>query len=83
MNKKSINARLQYLFNSISLDCNQKKIIIDVINEIVDSIEKNNNNKENIQFDKIDLLNQDDDIIVVIDKINTIINNINKLFINK
>ena len=83
MNKKSINARLQHLFNSISLNCNQKKIIIDVINEIVDSIEKNNNNKENIQFDKIDLLNQDDDIIVVIDKINTIINNINKLSINK
>lgn len=83
MNKKSINARIQHLFNSISLNSAQKKVIIDVINEIIDSIEKDNNSKTNVQFDKIELLNQDDDITVVINKVNAIINNINKLSIDK
>ncbi len=66
MNTIEINAKLQLIFNSVSLSSYQKKLITDVVTDIISNIStdkcditKNNNNKINKELFEIESLDED------------------------
>ncbi len=88
MTNIELKAKIQYIFNSISLDKEHKNTIIDIINDIVNVItdktfDISKMNIVNTDIKTIEPLNEDDDISVVIDKVNSIIYTLNKIIDNK
>lgn len=78
MTNIELKAKIQYIFNSISLDKEHKNTIIDIINDIINVItdkisDTSKMNIVNTDIKTIEPLNEDDDISVVIDKVNSII----------
>ena len=88
MTNIELKAKIQYIFNSISLDKEHKNTIIDIINDVINTItdktsDTSKMNIVNTDIKTIDPLNEDDDISVVIDKVNSIIYTLNKIIDNK
>lgn len=88
MTNIELKAKIQYIFNSISLDKEHKNTIIDIINDVINAItdKASDSSKVNIvntDIKTIEPLNEDDDISVVIDKVNSIIYTLNKIINNK
>lgn len=88
MTNIELKAKIQYIFNSISLDKEHKNTIIDIINDVINAIidKTSDTSKVNIvntDIKTIEPLNEDDDISVVIDKVNSIIYTLNKIIDNK
>ncbi len=92
MTNIELKAKIQYIFNSISLDKEHKNTIIDIINDVINDVinaitDKTSNiskvNIINTDIKTIEPLNEDDDISVVIDKVNSIIYTLNKIIDNK
>lgn len=67
MNTIEINAKLQLIFNSVSLSSYQKKLITDVVTDIISNIntdkcditKNNNDNKINKELSEIESLDED------------------------
>lgn len=64
MNTIEINAKLQLIFNSVSLSSYQKKLITDIVTDIINNINTNeyntkNNNKINKEISEIESLDED------------------------
>lgn len=67
MNAIEINAKLQLIFNSVSLSSYQKKLITDVVTDIISNIntdkcditKNNNDNKINKELSEIESLDED------------------------
>lgn len=88
MTNIELKAKIQYIFNSISLDKEHKNTIIDIINDVINAItdktyDTSKVNIVNTDIKTIEPLNEDDDISVVIDKVNSIIYTLNKIIDNK
>lgn len=88
MTNIELKAKIQYIFNSISLDKEHKNTIIDIINDVINTItdktsDTSKMNIVNTDIKTIEPLNEDDDISVVIDKVNSIIYTLNKIIDNK
>lgn len=88
MTNIELKAKIQYIFNSISLDKEHKNTIIDIINDVINAItdktfDTSKMNIVNTDIKTIEPLNEDDDISVVIDKVNSIIYTLNKIIDNK
>lgn len=88
MTNIELKAKIQYIFNSISLDKEHKNTIIDIINDVINAITDKTSdiskmNIVNTDIKTIEPLNEDDDISVVIDKVNSIIYTLNKIIDNK
>lgn len=89
MDKKLLSNKLLSIFNTLNLNKTQKTVLIYIIEQIMDAIINNTNEIDNINesisngnTEEIELLNEDDDITAVINKVNTIINNLNQKVIN-
>lgn len=89
MDKKLLSNKLLSIFNTLNLNKTQKTVLIYIIEQIMDAIITNTNEIDNINdsisnsnAEEIELLNEDDDITAVINKVNTIINNLNQKVIN-
>ena len=88
MTNIELKAKIQYIFNSISLDKEHKNTIIDIINDVINTITDKTSytskmNIVNTDIKTIESLNEDDDISVVINKVNSIIYTLNKIIDNK
>lgn len=88
MTNIELKAKIQYIFNSISLDKEHKNTIIDIINDVINTITDKTSDTSKVNIVNTDIktiepLNEDDDISVVIDKINSIIYTLNKIIDNK
>ena len=88
MTNIELKAKIQYIFNSISLDKEHKNTIIDIINDVINTItdktsDTSKMNIVNTDIKTIEPLNEDDDISIVIDKVNSIIYTLNKIIDNK
>ena len=88
MTNIELKAKIQYIFNSISLDKEHKNTIIDIINDVINATTDKTSDTSKVNIVNTDIktiepLNEDDDISVVIDKVNSIIYTLNKIIDNK
>ena len=91
MNAIEINAKVQYLLNSVNLSTNQKEVLTDVLNSLIKEVERVSDNSETetdyssvttttlgsaCKVESVELLEPDSTLDDVIVTINTLISNL-------